>query len=139
MGGKSLKAGSWRQTSSIHSTTSSSNKCGGLYQSLFDQESQNYVPPQQPYMQQYHAPAQDYGSQNYGVGAEDFDHRRRLDRRYSRIADNFNSLEQVTEALARAGLESSNLIVGIDFTIFALISQSGGQYHVLVIFADGQV
>ncbi|XP_050384247.1 E3 ubiquitin-protein ligase RGLG2 isoform X2 [Argentina anserina] len=39
-----------------------------------------------------------------------------MDRRYSRIADNYNSLEQVTEALARAGLESSNLIVGIDFT-----------------------
>ncbi|KAL4642612.1 hypothetical protein ACB092_02G032300 [Castanea dentata] len=106
MGGKSSKAGSWRQTSSIRSTASSSNTWGGLYQSLFDQESQNY----------YYAPAQDYGSQNYGVGAEDFDRRRRLDRRYSRIADNFNSLKQVTEALARAGLESSNLIVGIDFT-----------------------
>ncbi|XP_075634083.1 E3 ubiquitin-protein ligase RGLG2-like isoform X2 [Castanea sativa] len=87
-----------------------------LYQSPFDQESQNFVPPQQSYTQQYYAPAQDYGSQNYGVGAEDFDHRRRLNRRYSRIANNFNSLEQVTEALARAGLESSNLIVGIDFT-----------------------
>lgn len=33
-----------------------------------------------------------------------------------RIADNYSSLEQVTKALARAGLESSNLIVGIDFT-----------------------
>ncbi|KAI0493413.1 hypothetical protein KFK09_023529 [Dendrobium nobile] len=41
---------------------------------------------------------------------------RKLDRRYSQISDNYNSLEQVTEALARAGLESSNLIVGIDFT-----------------------
>jgi E3 ubiquitin-protein ligase RGLG len=41
---------------------------------------------------------------------------KRLDRRYSRIADNYNSLDQVTEALANAGLESSNLIVGIDFT-----------------------
>lgn len=40
----------------------------------------------------------------------------KLDRRYSKIADNYNSLEQVTEALAQAGLESSNLIVGIDFT-----------------------
>lgn len=95
MGCKSSKAGSWRQTSSIRSTSSSSNTWGGLYQSPFDQESQNYVPPQQSYTQQYYAPAQDYGSQNYGVGAEDFDHRRRLDRRYSRIADNFNSLEQV--------------------------------------------
>ncbi|KAI3931275.1 hypothetical protein MKX01_040192 [Papaver californicum] len=41
---------------------------------------------------------------------------RKLDRRYSRIADNYNSLDEVTEALARAGLESSNLILGIDFT-----------------------
>ncbi|CAK9320839.1 unnamed protein product [Citrullus colocynthis] len=30
--------------------------------------------------------------------------------------DDFESLEQVTEALIKAGLESSNLIVGIDFT-----------------------
>ncbi|WJX56197.1 E3 ubiquitin-protein ligase rglg2 [Trifolium repens] len=32
------------------------------------------------------------------------------------LDDNYNSFEQVTEALASAGLESSNLIVGIDFT-----------------------
>ncbi|XP_020571545.1 E3 ubiquitin-protein ligase RGLG3-like [Phalaenopsis equestris] len=32
------------------------------------------------------------------------------------IADNFNSLEQVTSALRESGLESSNLILGIDFT-----------------------
>ncbi|XP_031744136.1 E3 ubiquitin-protein ligase RGLG2-like isoform X2 [Cucumis sativus] len=31
--------------------------------------------------------------------------------------DDFESLEQVTEALVKAGLESSNLIIGIDFTI----------------------
>ncbi|PIA44560.1 hypothetical protein AQUCO_01700273v1 [Aquilegia coerulea] len=36
--------------------------------------------------------------------------------RYARINDNYNSLEQVTKALSQAGLESSNLIVGIDFT-----------------------
>ncbi|CAN6447259.1 unnamed protein product [Victoria cruziana] len=41
---------------------------------------------------------------------------RRRQKMYSRIADNYTSLEQVTEALAQAGLESSNLIVGIDFT-----------------------
>ncbi|KAG8054278.1 hypothetical protein GUJ93_ZPchr0001g31158 [Zizania palustris] len=40
----------------------------------------------------------------------------RLDRRYSRIADDYRSVDQVTDALAQAGLESSNLIVGIDFT-----------------------
>lgn len=96
MGGRSSKDGSWGRTSSIRSTdSSSSNTWGGLYQSPFDQESQTYAPPQHSYTQQYHAPAQDYGSQNYGVGAEDFDLGRRLDRRYSRIADKFNSLEQV--------------------------------------------
>ncbi|KAG2593704.1 E3 ubiquitin-protein ligase RGLG5-like [Panicum virgatum] len=41
---------------------------------------------------------------------------RQLDRRYSRIADDYHSVDQVTDALAQAGLESSNLIVGIDFT-----------------------
>ncbi|KAJ8475839.1 hypothetical protein OPV22_019566 [Ensete ventricosum] len=41
---------------------------------------------------------------------------RRRQPNYSRIADDYNSLEQVTAALSRAGLESSNLIVGIDFT-----------------------
>ncbi|XP_010904547.1 E3 ubiquitin-protein ligase RGLG3 [Elaeis guineensis] len=40
----------------------------------------------------------------------------KLDKRYSKITDHYNSLEEVTEALAKAGLESSNLIVGIDFT-----------------------
>ncbi|XP_062010234.1 E3 ubiquitin-protein ligase RGLG2-like [Rosa rugosa] len=75
------------------------------------QETQAYHPPQQPSYpsssSQYSNPPQqppDYGGQ------------RKLDRRYSRIADSYNSLEEVTEALARAGLESSNLIVGIDFT-----------------------
>ncbi|KAG9129331.1 hypothetical protein Leryth_016625 [Lithospermum erythrorhizon] len=32
------------------------------------------------------------------------------------IADNFSSLDQVTNSLGEAGLESSNLILGIDFT-----------------------
>ncbi|XP_059663771.1 E3 ubiquitin-protein ligase RGLG2-like [Cornus florida] len=40
----------------------------------------------------------------------------RLQSRYTRIGDNYRSLEEVTRALAQDGLESSNLIVGIDFT-----------------------
>ncbi|KAI3673568.1 hypothetical protein L6452_39691 [Arctium lappa] len=44
------------------------------------------------------------------------DTKRKLERKYSKIDDNYNNLEQVTDALARAGLESSNLIVGVDFT-----------------------
>jgi len=35
---------------------------------------------------------------------------------FSSIKDNFKSLEQVQEALRSSGLESSNLILGIDFT-----------------------
>ncbi|PRQ40123.1 putative transcription factor C2H2 family [Rosa chinensis] len=42
--------------------------------------------------------------------------RRRLDRKYSKISDDYRSLDEVTNALAQAGLESSNLIVGVDFT-----------------------
>ncbi|XP_074274375.1 E3 ubiquitin-protein ligase RGLG5-like [Silene latifolia] len=41
---------------------------------------------------------------------------RRLQRKYSKIPDNYRTLDEVTAALAQAGLESSNLIVGIDFT-----------------------
>ncbi|XP_071736100.1 E3 ubiquitin-protein ligase RGLG4 [Rutidosis leptorrhynchoides] len=36
--------------------------------------------------------------------------------KYEYIPDNYSSLEQVTEALRASGLESSNLILGIDFT-----------------------
>ncbi|XWS10531.1 hypothetical protein CRYUN_Cryun38cG0003400 [Craigia yunnanensis] len=36
--------------------------------------------------------------------------------KYGFITDNFSTLEQVTRALRDSGLESSNLIVGIDFT-----------------------
>ncbi|GMY33094.1 E3 ubiquitin-protein ligase RGLG4-like isoform X2 [Fagus crenata] len=37
-------------------------------------------------------------------------------KKYGYIPDNFSTLEQVTAALRKEGLESSNLIVGIDFT-----------------------
>ncbi|XP_026657375.2 E3 ubiquitin-protein ligase RGLG2-like isoform X4 [Phoenix dactylifera] len=40
----------------------------------------------------------------------------RVQRKYTKIGDDYHSLDQVTEALSQAGLESSNLIVGIDFT-----------------------
>ncbi|OIV97498.1 hypothetical protein TanjilG_11022 [Lupinus angustifolius] len=70
-----------------------------------------YPSHQNPYQtpQNHHAsaPVLDYGYQQP---------KRMLDKRYSRIADNYHSLDEVTAALANAGLESSNLIVGIDFT-----------------------
>ncbi|XP_010528726.1 PREDICTED: E3 ubiquitin-protein ligase RGLG2-like isoform X2 [Tarenaya hassleriana] len=115
-------------------------------------------------------------------------------RSYADLAYEYTCTEQVVEALAQAGLEASDLIVGIDFTksnewtastydrdVFSfysdgrscngfeellsryreivprlrfagptsfapviemamtIVEQSGGQYHVLVIVADGQV
>ncbi|URE19188.1 BAG domain [Musa troglodytarum] len=42
--------------------------------------------------------------------------RSRQKQKYACIPDNYTSIEQVTDALRDAGLESSNLILGIDFT-----------------------
>ncbi|XP_022921789.1 E3 ubiquitin-protein ligase RGLG2-like [Cucurbita moschata] len=100
MGGKSSKPGSSRRHSSSRSNS---------------QQWSNYNYPGSPYNQprpqyQFAPPTPSYG------GTQAPETRKRLERKYSRIDDNYNSLEQVTEALARAGLESSNLIVGIDFT-----------------------
>ncbi|KAG2293759.1 hypothetical protein Bca52824_040428 [Brassica carinata] len=39
-----------------------------------------------------------------------------LGRKYSRVSDNNRSIDEVASALSHAGLESSNLIVGIDVT-----------------------
>ncbi|VFQ73519.1 unnamed protein product [Cuscuta campestris] len=123
MGGKSSRDDSWRQSS--RSTSSSSwnyeypPQSSPSYQQPYqppepynypvEHAFPSYAPPPQP---PYHPPSQDLGPSTYTL----LPPQKRLDRRYSRIADNFNSLEEVTDALARAGLESSNLIVGIDFT-----------------------
>nr|DAD30755.1 TPA_asm: hypothetical protein HUJ06_009606 [Nelumbo nucifera] len=108
MGGKNSRSASWRQSSSFRSSSSWNHQ--GYPQSPDAQQNSNYA-SRQNYAPQYHyAPP----PENYDSRAPD--PRRKLERRYSRIADNYNSLEQVTEALAQAGLESSNLIVGIDFT-----------------------
>ncbi|KAK8643492.1 hypothetical protein V6N13_012787 [Hibiscus sabdariffa] len=74
--------------------------------------SQSGYPPQNPYYtpQDHYAPPH---SSNYGSKTP---RRRQKIVKYSRIDDNYQTLDQVTGALAQAGLESSNLIVGIDFT-----------------------
>lgn len=111
MGGRSSKEHSYRQSSSTRSTSSTSWNQQDFVQSP------SYGAPREAYaypaynQQQYNPPP----SQNYG-GRGYEQQRKQLDRKYSRIADNFNSLDEVTAALANAGLESSNLIVGIDFT-----------------------
>lgn len=119
MGGKSSReeGSRYRHSSSFQSTSSfSGNQYAGYPpQSSYSfpaQRDQGY-PVQEAYPQQYYpAPA----SANSPSGSQPYRPQKKLDKRYSRIADSYTSLEQVTEALARAGLESSNLIVGIDFT-----------------------
>ncbi|OAY78068.1 E3 ubiquitin-protein ligase RGLG1 [Ananas comosus] len=73
----------------------------------------DYAPPQY----EYAAPPPRPPAETTTTTATTTAYRRRaLDRRFSRISDEYHTVEQVTQALAQAGLESSNLIVGIDFT-----------------------
>ncbi|KAI4343688.1 hypothetical protein L6164_011007 [Bauhinia variegata] len=102
MGGSHSKRRSSRQRSSISSNSYSWNYPQSQYGN--GQESHDHA------SQQTGLPSQSNG------GGRVSEPKKRLERKYSRIEDNYNSLEQVTEALAHAGLESSNLIVGVDFT-----------------------
>ncbi|KAK8644184.1 hypothetical protein V6N13_123499 [Hibiscus sabdariffa] len=119
MGGSSSKEGKYR------SNSSSWDSGNGNPQSSYGQGSTNYVPQYSYASPQYYPPSQPEPHyyrpaqpepQYYPPSQNRGSDKKTLDRRYSRIADNYNSLDQVTEALANAGLESSNLIVGIDFT-----------------------
>ncbi|KAK9038276.1 hypothetical protein V6N11_023156 [Hibiscus sabdariffa] len=122
MGITNSRDGSWRQGSLNRSSSSSWDSYLWYNQYPYDQESPSfapqspsyyphlkheppYYPPSEQVPQCYNLPSRHQGSD-----------KRMLQRRYSRIADNYHSLDQVTEALVNAGLESSNLIVGIDFT-----------------------
>lgn len=102
MGGKISKKSS-ASTGRYASFNSSSytGHCGG-YSQPSPQPSYSYASPPPP-------------TRTYGGGPPP-ESRKRLERKFSRIDDNYHTLDQVTDALARAGLESSNLIVGIDFT-----------------------
>ncbi|XP_024975121.1 E3 ubiquitin-protein ligase RGLG2-like [Cynara cardunculus var. scolymus] len=123
MGGSSSREerARYRHSSSFQSSSSfSGNQYGGHppqpSYSFPAQRDENY--PAQEVYPTY--PQQHYGASPAAAapanGAQPHRPQKKLDKRYSRIADSYNSLEQVTEALAHAGLESSNLIVGIDFT-----------------------
>ncbi|CAM8954173.1 unnamed protein product [Rhodiola kirilowii] len=70
---------------------------------------------QSPYSQ-YSTPQHRYAPEPYKNDRHTCQQKNHLNSKYSRIADNYETLEEVTSALAHAGLESSNLIVGIDFT-----------------------
>ncbi|KAJ8768293.1 hypothetical protein K2173_021233 [Erythroxylum novogranatense] len=107
MGGRNSKEETWRSDSSLRSDSSAWGQ-QAYSQPSYDPDSYNYsYAPQQSYgsSQQYYPYSQEHGSD-----------RKRLDRKYSKIADEYKSLDQVTAALAHAGLESSNLIIGVDFT-----------------------
>ncbi|GAU29017.1 hypothetical protein TSUD_165350 [Trifolium subterraneum] len=117
MGGRSSKEETWSQSSNSWTTYvdphSQLSYGEGSYAYEYDPQStysssQLYYNPPPP---------------TYYVAGDSFESRRvaldnstKLRRKYSNIADNYNSIDEVTEALARAGLESSNLIVGVDFT-----------------------
>ncbi|GFP88420.1 E3 ubiquitin-protein ligase rglg2 [Phtheirospermum japonicum] len=94
---------------------SSKRSISGRYSSYASSSSNSWG--QHGYQQSNAHPAHSYSSPQptYG-GPPPPETKKRLERKYSRIDDNYNTLDQVTDALARAGLESSNLIVGIDFT-----------------------
>ncbi|KAK4479380.1 hypothetical protein RD792_014892 [Penstemon davidsonii] len=98
MGAKSSKKSISGRYSSYESGSSSSWNQNAYPQSSYAQPSRSYAPTQPTY------------------GGPPHESKKKLERKYSKIDDNYNSLDQVTDALARAGLESSNLIVGIDFT-----------------------
>ncbi|KAJ0785448.1 putative transcription factor C2H2 family [Helianthus annuus] len=101
MGGKSSK-----RASSRYSSYGSTSNSRAYPQSSYQQPQYSQPPVNQPYA----SPSfQSYPNQAPAL-------KKRLERKFSRIDDNYTNLEQVTDALARAGLESSNLIVGVDFT-----------------------
>ncbi|XP_004488557.2 E3 ubiquitin-protein ligase RGLG4-like [Cicer arietinum] len=53
-----------------------------------------------------------FGTYNSGQSSNT----KKTPKKYALIPDNFTTLEQVTTALRKEGLESSNLILGVDFT-----------------------
>ncbi|RDX61961.1 E3 ubiquitin-protein ligase RGLG2, partial [Mucuna pruriens] len=103
MGGQSSKEDSWRQSSFVRSSSASS------WSAYFDPLSGYGFDDSQPSYSSF-------GYEAYGSDRMVRYDSTKLERRCSRIVDHYNSIDQVTEALARAGLESSNLIVGVDFT-----------------------
>ncbi|CAJ1938208.1 unnamed protein product [Sphenostylis stenocarpa] len=104
MGGNSSKVSERRRVSSYGSAGSSAS---------WDNYGYPQTPNAYPEQNTYHTPLHNRASAPFHDYSQP---KRRLDRRYSRIADDYNSLDEVTTALSHAGLESSNLIVGIDFT-----------------------
>lgn len=113
MGGKSSKEENWERGSGSSFRSTSSSYPQSAYdrgQNYEPQQSfssqQYYIPPPQNYGQQppppsygQQPPPHNYGHESYATGRSTGDNRNKLERRYSRIADNYNSLDQVRDAL----------------------------------------
>ncbi|XP_058787438.1 E3 ubiquitin-protein ligase RGLG2-like [Vicia villosa] len=110
MGGSHSKRRGSRSSRQRSSSSSRSNPMFPQYQSPYLPQPQDHGTMGYNYGVQ--PPPQSYG----GSVAHAPQQSKSSDKKFTRIGDNYSSLEQVTEALASAGLESSNLIVGIDFT-----------------------
>lgn len=97
MGGQSSKEDSWRQSSSFHSSASTWNPFPDP-QSPYGHGSETlgYEPHQTYSSQQFYVPPpQNNGYAPYASGRVGGNERNKLERKYSRIADNYNSLEEV--------------------------------------------
>lgn len=96
MGLTGSKEATSRHNSSFRSGSSSWSDHQSPYgQSQYGQESQSFAPQQSHWPQQHYPPSHEYGTQDYG-GGQAPDNGKKLDRRYSRIADDYISLEQVS-------------------------------------------
>ncbi|KAL6994404.1 RING-type E3 ubiquitin transferase [Sarracenia purpurea var. burkii] len=93
MGGRISRDRSWPHSSSVRSNSSS----WGQYdspQSPNRQDNRSYAPSPSPAYPAY--PPQQYSQPSQNYGGRPRERQRNLDRRYSRIADNYNSLEERT-------------------------------------------
>lgn len=100
MGGSSSKEGSLRQNSSYHSSSSSRDAPRHGYPPFsYGQESPSYAPQHSYASPQYYPPSEQEPQYHPPSQGRDGD-KRRLDRKYSRIADNYSSLDQVITYIA---------------------------------------
>lgn len=107
MGGQSSKENNLRQNPSLRSSSSASSWSGyldphsgygqGGYPYTYDTQQPSY-PPQQYYDAQPPPPpppSQNYGYESHVSDRPRHDDKKRLERKYSRIADNYNSIDEV--------------------------------------------
>ncbi|KAF8080350.1 hypothetical protein N665_0952s0008, partial [Sinapis alba] len=104
MGGSSSKDSARSRSSRRYSGSPSASSSASSWGHYGDHQNSSYHTPSHPSA----SPAPSYNPR--------WQAQKNLERKYSRIGDNYRSIDEVTAALSHAGLESSNLIVGIDVT-----------------------